>query len=231
MEIVFRRTRLRAIAERLLAALALFVAGPVAHAAALPQPASVAFWYADQPPLPELSQFDWAVVEPGHMTPGDVKTLRALGSQPFAYLSIGEFDGNKAEVEKAGLSKAISPVRNDSWNSQVMDLTSTAWREHLFGRAKALEAQGYAGLFLDTLDSFQLLPQASREAQRVGLASLLRELHKRQPNLKLFFNRGFEVLPELDGVQGILGVAFPAIPDVAVPDKKPWSPATCATPN
>ncbi len=206
MEIVFRRTRLRAIAERLLAALALFVAGPVAHAAALPQPASVAFWYADQPPLPELSQFDWAVVEPGHMTPGDVKTLRALGSQPFAYLSIGEFDGNKAEVEKAGLSKAISPVRNDSWNSQVMDLTSTAWREHLFGRAKALEAQGYAGLFLDTLDSFQLLPQASREAQRVGLASLLRELHKRQPNLKLFFNRGFEVLPELDGVAAAVAV-------------------------
>lgn len=206
MEIVFRRTRLRAIAERLLAALALFVAGPVAHAAALPQPASVAFWYADQPPLPELSQFDWAVVEPGHMTPGDVKTLRALGSQPFAYVSIGEFDGNKAELAKAGLTKAVTPVRNDSWNSQVMDLTSPAWREHLLGRAKELEGQGYAGLFLDTLDSFQLLPEASREAQRAGLASLLREMHKRQPSLKLFFNRGFEVLPELDGVAA--AVAF-----------------------
>ncbi len=206
MEIVFRRTRLRAIAERLLAALALFVAGPVAHAAALPQPASVAFWYANQPPLPELSQFDWAVVEPGHMTPGDVKTLRALGSQPFAYVSIGEFDGNKAELAKAGLTKAVTPVRNDSWNSQVMDLTSPAWREHLLGRAKELEGQGYAGLFLDTLDSFQLLPEASREAQRAGLASLLREMHKRQPSLKLFFNRGFEVLPELDGVAA--AVAF-----------------------
>lgn len=206
MEIVFRRTRLRAIAERLLAALALFVAGPVAHAAALPQPASVAFWYADQPPLPELSQFDWAVVEPGHMTPGDVKTLRALGSQPFAYVSIGEFDGNKAELAKAGLTKAVTPVRNESWNSQVMDLTSPAWREHLLGRAKELEGQGYAGLFLDTLDSFQLLPEASREAQRAGLASLLREMHKRQPSLKLFFNRGFEVLPELDGVAA--AVAF-----------------------
>ena len=101
MEIVYRRTRLRAIAERLLAAFALFVGVPAVQAAALPQPASVAFWYADQPPLPELSQFDWAVVEPGHMTPADVKTLRALGSQPFAYVSIGEFDGNKADIAKA----------------------------------------------------------------------------------------------------------------------------------
>lgn len=206
MEIVFRRTRVRAIIERLLAAFALLVGGSAVQAATLPQPASVAFWYAEQPPLAELAQFDWAVVEPGHMTPADVKTLRSLGSEPFAYLSVGEFDGNKAELEKAGLSKAVSPVRNDAWNSQVMDLTSQAWHEHLFARAKALQAQGYGGVFLDTLDSFQLLPQAQREAQRVGLANLLRELHKRQPTLKLFFNRGFEVLPELDGVAAAVAV-------------------------
>ncbi|QVW24048.1 bifunctional glycoside hydrolase 114/ polysaccharide deacetylase family protein [Pseudomonas hormoni] len=206
MEIVFRRTRVRAVAKRLFAALALFVSGPAVQASALPSPSSVVFWYADQPPLSELAQFDWAVVEPGHMTASDVKTLRKLGSHPFAYVSVGEFDGNKAAIDKAGLRDAVSPVRNDSWNSQVMDLTVSAWREHLLGRAKALQAEGYDGLFLDTLDSFQLLPPASREAQRVALASLLRELHKRQPTLKLFFNRGFEVLPELDGVAA--AVAF-----------------------
>lgn len=206
MEIVCRKMRIRLLAERLLAALALLVSGPAVHAAAVSQPSSVVFWYADQPPLPELAQFDWAVVEPGHMTVADVKTLRTLGSQPFAYLSVGEFDGNKADTNKAGLGAAITPVRNNAWNSQVMDLTSPVWREHLLGRAKALEAQGYAGVFLDTLDSFQLLPQDAREAQRVALASLLREMHKRQPALKLFFNRGFEVLPELDGVAA--AVAF-----------------------
>ena len=81
-----------------------------------------------------------------------------------------------------------------------MDLSAPAWREHLFAAAKDLQAQGYSGLFLDTLDSFQLLPEASRESQRVALASFLRELHQREPKLKLFFNRGFEVLPDLDGV-------------------------------
>ena len=209
MEIVFRRTRVRSVARRLFAAVALFVSGPAVQAAAVQSPSSVAFWYAEQPPLSELAQFEWSVVEPGHMTANDVKTLRKLGSQPFAYVSVGEFDGNKAEIDKAGLGKAVTSVRNDSWDSQVMDLTAPAWREHLLGRAKALQAQGYAGLFLDTLDSFQLLPEASQQAQRVALASFLRELHSRQPTLKLFFNRGFEVLPELDGVAA--AVAFESL--------------------
>ena len=159
MEIVFRRTRVRAAAKRLLAALALFVSGPAVQAAALPPPSSVTFWYADQPPISELAQFDWSVVEPGHMTVGDVKTLRKLGSQPFAYLSVGEFNGSKADIEKAHLGGAVSPVRNGAWDSQVMDLSAPAWREHLFARAKSLQAEGYAGLFLDTLDSFQLMPE------------------------------------------------------------------------
>ncbi|VVP70838.1 hypothetical protein PS918_01076 [Pseudomonas fluorescens] len=206
MEIVFRRTRVRSVAKRLLAALALCVSGPAVQAAALTPPSSVTFWYADEPPISELAQFDWAVVEPGNMAAGDVKTLRKLGGQPFAYLSIGEFSGSKAEIAKAGLAKGVSPVRNDAWDSQVMDLASPAWREHLLGRAKAFQADGYAGLFLDTLDSFQLLPQGEREKQRLALASFLRELHKSQPNLKLFFNRGFEVLPELDGVAAAVAV-------------------------
>ncbi|MFP3679964.1 bifunctional glycoside hydrolase 114/ polysaccharide deacetylase family protein [Pseudomonas sp. SIMBA_041] len=206
MEIVFRRTRVRSAAKRLLAAIALIVSGPAAQAAALPQPSSVTFWYADQPPIPELAQFDWSVVEPGHMRQGDVKTLRDLGSQPFAYLSIGEFAGNKADIDKAHLGGAVSPVRNGAWDSQVMNLAAPAWREHLFGRAKMLQAEGYAGLFLDTLDSFQLQPEADRETQRLALASFLRELHQRQPTLKLFFNRGFEVLPELDGVAAAVAV-------------------------
>jgi len=209
MEIVFRRTRVRSVAKRLLAALALCVSGPAVQAAVLTSPSSVAFWYADEPPLSELSQFEWSVVEPGHMTAGDVKTLRQMGSKPFAYVSVGEYDGTKADIDNAGLRKAVTSVRNDSWDSQVMDLTSPAWRDHLLGRAKALQADGYDGLFLDTLDSFQLLPQASREAQRVALASFLRELHQRQPTLKLFFNRGFEVLPELDGVAA--AVAFESL--------------------
>ncbi|WOE82527.1 bifunctional glycoside hydrolase 114/ polysaccharide deacetylase family protein [Pseudomonas protegens] len=205
MDMEFRRGSVCTVVRRLFTALALCATHSLVQAAPA-APASVGFWYAEQPPLPELAQFEWAVVEPGHMAPGDVATLRKLGSQPFAYLSVGEFDGDRAALDKESLSHGASATRNKAWNSQVMDIATPAWREHLFKRAKALQDQGYAGLFLDTLDSFQLLPEADREPQRQALASFLRELHSRLPNLKLFFNRGFEVLGELDGVASAVAV-------------------------
>ena len=193
------------VALRLFAALSLSVGATASHAAQA-APESVAFWYADNPPLQELAQFDWAVVESGHLSTADVARIRQLGSQPFAYLSVGEFDGDRATLIELGLDQGASSKRNKAWNSQVMDLTSPQWRDHLFKRAHALQAQGYAGLFLDTLDSFQLLPPSEWPSQQTALASFLRELHTREPTLKLFFNRGFEVLPQLDGVAAAVAV-------------------------
>ncbi|MFO7706454.1 MAG: hypothetical protein R6V43_15185, partial [Halopseudomonas sp.] len=43
------------------------------------QPASVAFWYAEQPPLGELVQFDWVVFEPKHLTSADVHFVLEQG--------------------------------------------------------------------------------------------------------------------------------------------------------
>ncbi len=163
-------------------------------------PGSVGFWYAPHPPLPELAQFDWVVVEPAHLRPADVAELARQGSLPFAYLSIGELDQHQAETFPHLLQTAASTARNEVWNSQVMDLTQAAWREHLYAQARWLEQQGYVGLFLDTLDSFTLLPAAEHQGQRDALVELLRGLHQRVPGLKLFFNRGFEVIEELDGL-------------------------------
>jgi hypothetical protein len=169
-------------------------------------PQSVAFWYADNPPLAELSQFDWSVLEPGHADRKAVAFLRAQGSQAFAYLSVGEFDGDPAALEQEQLDSAASPVRNQAWNSQVMRLTSPVWRKHLLRRAAELREQGYSGLFLDTLDSFQLLPEPEQTAERAALRDFLAELKRKEPGLQLFFNRGFEVLPELPGVAAAVAV-------------------------
>ncbi|UTW06184.1 bifunctional glycoside hydrolase 114/ polysaccharide deacetylase family protein [Pseudomonas benzenivorans] len=169
-------------------------------------PQSVALWYADNPPLAELSQFHWSVLEPAHVDRKAVAFLRAQGSQPFAYLSVGEFAGDTAALEQGALDGAASPVRNQAWNSQVMRLTSPLWRQHLLRRAAELREQGFSGLFLDTLDSFQLLPGPEREAERIALRDFLAELKRKESGLQLFFNRGFEVLPELPGVAAAVAV-------------------------
>jgi len=164
------------VALRLFAAISFFFTGTASHAA-VPAPNSVGFWYADDPPLQELAQFDWVVVEPGHMSTADVQQIRKLGSLPFAYLSVGEFDGDQDALTELSLDKASSAKRNKSWGSQVMDLSSPQWRDYLFTRAHELKVQGYAGLFLDTLDSFNLLKESERPGQRTALASFLGVIH------------------------------------------------------
>ncbi|WP_407293262.1 endo alpha-1,4 polygalactosaminidase [Stutzerimonas zhaodongensis] len=197
-------SRLFGISAAVVLCLSVFFPGSHVAANATVSPSSVAIWYAANPPLAELAQFEWVVLESAHLKPADVEFLRQQGSKPFAYLSVGEYDGDVAKL--AGLEQGASSVRNQAWNSQVMLLTSEAWRGHLLRRAKELAGQGYAGLFLDTLDSFQLLPEGQREAQRVALRDFLAELKRQQPDLKLIFNRGFEVLPELPGVAAAVAV-------------------------
>ena len=173
------------------------------------EPTSVAFWYAQQPPLAELSQFDWVVFEPAHLTPADVVFVAAQGAKPFAYLSIGELDDHQAQAVPGLLDNSADQVRNPGWNSHVMDLTSRGWRDHLLNQVAEFERLGYAGVFFDTLDSFMLLAEDQRSAQRDALSSLLREVHQRHPQMKLFFNRGFEVLADLH--EGVAAVAVESI--------------------
>ena len=158
---------------------------------ALGAPGSVAFFYGAQPPWPELAQFDWVVLEPKHASTTGLQTLRKDGSKAFAYLAVGE------ALADESIDPALALGRNTAWSSNVMDLANPAWHAHLLNKARALQAQGYQGLFLDTLDSYQLLPEAQRAAQLRGLKTLIEQLHRELPSMALFFNRGFEVVEGL----------------------------------
>lgn len=158
---------------------------------------SVGFWYANHPPLSELAQFDHLILESAHFDESALTFLRSQNTQLFAYLSIGEFDGDKQDLADAGLSGSTSDTVNHAWDSHVMNLADKTWQDHLEARAKSLYQQGYSGLFLDTLDSFQLLPVKQQEQQRKGLVQVLTRLQIHVPELKLVFNRGFEVIHEL----------------------------------
>ena len=158
---------------------------------ALAAPGSVAFFYGTEPPWPELAQFDWVVLEPSHANSEGLQSLRSEGAKPFAYLAVGE------SLDEEASDPALALGRNAAWASKVMNLASPAWHEHLLQKARGFQAQGYQGLFLDTLDSYQLLPETQRAAQLQGLKVFIERLHRELPGLALFFNRGFEVIEGL----------------------------------
>lgn len=164
-----------------------------AHAKSAP---SICFYYNDVDSVRELIDYDRAVLEPKNITRKQLNQLKASGTEVYAYLSVGEFD---SEVPKKLKSSVKS--HNDDWDSAVMDVSSKDWMEYLVKKASELRKAGFDGLFLDTLDSFNLYADREQDLnfynkQVEGLARIVNAIHKKSPDLIL--NRGFEIFDSLN---------------------------------
>lgn len=189
---VVDRRRAAALCLGLLFALAAFPA-PAA-------PPSVAFHYGDEMPVDSLAQFDWAVVEAGHVDERQLAGIRRHGTEVFAYVSVGETEHWRGVPET--VPEAAILGENPAWDSDVVDLTHPAWREYLLEeRFEPLWEAGYRGFFLDTLDSYRRFvnDEAGVREQAAALADIIRTLRERFPGVRLIVNRGFEVLDEVHG--------------------------------
>ncbi len=158
-------------------------------------PPTVAFYYGAELPVDELRAFDVVVVEPDHGF--DPRAYRTSTSELFAYVSVGEVE------PKRRYGQDMPPTwfngANTAWGARVVDQTQPEWPAFVVEKiVTPLWEHGYRGLFLDTLDSYQLAvdkPQ-DRRNQEQGLVAVIRAIKKKYPELRLIFNRGFEILPE-----------------------------------
>lgn len=157
---------------------------------------TVAFYYGADLPVDELRAFDIVVVEPDHGF--DPKAYRTGLSELFAYVSLGEVDPKRA------YGKDMPPFwfngDNAAWGARVVDQTQPEWPRFVVERiVTPLWERGYRGLFLDTLDSYQIVAKKpeERHRQEQGLATVIRAIKQAYPELRLIFNRGFEILPEV----------------------------------
>lgn len=158
---------------------------------------SVAFFYGHSIPAQELSLNDQVVVEPSHIQPGQLDTLKKNKTSVFAYLSLGEVNSNNWRNYK--LPAGLILGKNKGWNSYIIDQTRQEWQDYVLNQLiPPLKEAGFDGVFLDTLDSYQLLSQGEHQhLQRNSLIKLITTIKKRYPTLKLFMNRGFELFPDI----------------------------------
>lgn len=157
---------------------------------------AVALHYGPAAPLEDLKLFDIVVVEPDHGY--DPVAFRAKGSEMYAYASVAEVQPTRAYFPHIPTHWRMG--RNGSWNSVVVDQTPPEWPTFFADRVIApLWQRGYRGFFLDTLDSYRLASQFDEVAQQEGLVRVLQTLHQRFPGIKLILNRGFDLLPRLQG--------------------------------
>ena len=156
---------------------------------------NAAFFYGS--PFPqELRIYDAVIVEADHADFTGVPD--ALQSRLYAYTSLGEVGPDKPYAGSVPVAAKIA--RNPAWTSEVMDQTSAAWREFYIEKIIApLWQRGFRGVFIDTLDSYQLAatsPQG-RADQEAGMVETLRQMRKRFPGIRIILNRGFEILPQV----------------------------------
>ena len=168
---------------------------------------SFAFYYGKDIPWEALGAFDVAVVEPGNVSDGtnDNAGVRGWshrlnpGTTVAAYIAVGEVHPTR------GYFKAMRPEwklgENADWGSIVVDQAAPGWSAFYLAQViKPLWDQGYRAFFLDTLDSFYLVaktPEAQLK-QIAGMASLIKDIKRAYPDAKLIFNRGFEILPQVN---------------------------------
>ena len=177
---------------------------------------STAFFYGSQVPVASLARFERVVVQSDHV--GDLDGLRASGAEVYAYLSVGEAEDWR--VSARSLPPGLFFGSNPMWRNRIVDLTQPGWQQYLLEQRMApLWDIGYRGFFLDTLDSYQLVAKDARAqaAQAKALTGLIRAMHRRFPGVKLLFNRGFDVLPEVGSLAAGL---------VAESLFRGWDPAT-----
>jgi len=157
---------------------------------------SMAIYYGANPPASELSQFDRLVLEPDNVDGEELKALTEHGAIAYAYLSVGEVGPTRAYA--ADIRDEWILGKNDVWNSKVLDLSNPAMVDFLMGRIDALMQAGYSGLFLDTMDSYQIYAKTPEQRlhQEAALGMFVQKITQRHAGIRLISNRGFEVLDQ-----------------------------------
>ena len=183
--------------QRIATTFALFFAATSVHSA--DSSPSFAFYYGRDIPWEALGAFDVAVVEPGQVGAAGWSHRLNPGTTVAAYIAVGEVHPTRSYFKQMRPEWKLG--ENKDWGSIVVDQAGAGWSAFYLAQViKPLWLQGYRAFFLDTLDSFYLVaktPEAQKK-QIAGMVNLVREIKRAYPEAKLIFNRGFEILPEVN---------------------------------
>ncbi|MEI6032764.1 MAG: endo alpha-1,4 polygalactosaminidase [Verrucomicrobiae bacterium] len=169
---------------------------------AAPQPASgggsLYINYSARVSPGDLAAYTTSIIHPGAQAP--LHEAKAAGCTVLAYLSAVEV-ARDAPYRKRFLRDKIPILgRNETWASDLADVSSPLWEDLLADLADEAAAQGFDGFFLDTLDSVEVLAQkhpSRAGALRAGLVRAIREIRRRHPDKTIIVNRGFSILEEI----------------------------------
>ena len=164
-------------------------------------PTSAVVYYGENPPIEQLKRFNHIIIESDQINQEELKSLQSEGNSVYAYLSLGEFESWRSPQNK--LAKHLNLSHNSMWNSTIVDVSHPDWHRYILEeRVSPLIHKGHTNLFLDTLDSYKNVISTPDKLKKMedGLVKLIHSIKDAHPELNLFINRGFELLPQINKV-------------------------------
>lgn len=153
--------------------------------------------------LREMKNYDVVIIEPVYYTKQQVKYIQRKGTKVYGYINAMEADRwNEALYtqmeEKDFFHRGGSRVYYKQWDSYLMNMDEEHYQQVLMNEvAKQVHAKGCDGVFLDTVgnidDEHENNPETLRE-QRVAMASFMRSIKEKHPQLAIIQNWGFDTL-------------------------------------
>lgn len=158
-------------------------------------------YYGKSAKAEDLADFDLLVLEPERHPPLD--RLAEQGKRVIGYLSLGEINRHRP-YHRLAKGEGILLDANPRWpDASFVDLRDKRWAKRVIEDiVPAILRQGFAGVFLDTLDDAAFLESrdpARYAGMRAAAVRLVKALRIHYPNMTIVMNRGFDLLPEVEG--------------------------------
>lgn len=162
-----------------------------------------------------FSGYDLIVLDP--MFQGDTVRIGAGGARLCAYLSLGEVRRGDAAFDR--LDPACLLNQNPAWpDTWRVDVRHAAWRNFILReKLPSIQARGFTGLMLDTLDTppwLELLQPAVFAGMRQAAVALVQAIRDACPGILMIVNRGYAILPQLrQSIDAVLAESLLTSPD------------------
>ena len=161
---------------------------------------TVLFCYGKTKPA-QIKGYKYVIVESKHYTTGNIKTLKAQNEKVFAYISLGEINGNSIHFNDF---KHHTVGENKIWNSHYLDLKSKKAHALILEMVDDIFTHGYDGLFLDNIDNFTIFgPQKN---QKKEVIELIKTITEKYPKKIFIQNAGLEFAEETSRYVDIIAV-------------------------
>lgn len=158
-----------------------------------------AVYYGTSLPASAFAPYDVVVLDSEYSEPVDA--LKAQGKTVLGYISFGEAESYRSYYQELK-AKDILLKKNKEWKDHVViDVRKPAWKEYLISTLiPQTLSHGFDGVMFDTVDSpLHIGSKTEEEKIAMGQASVsvICDVHKAFPDMKIMVNRGFDILPKL----------------------------------